>query len=327
MTMTDLSNAVTFADVQSAAAQIQGHANRTPVMTSQTVNDRVGAEVFFKCENLQKVGAFKFRGAYNAISRLSDADKARGVITYSSGNHAQAVALVGKLLGLKTVIVMPDNAPSTKLAATRGYGAEVVEYNPSQADRKVLAESLAQEHGYTIIPPYDHPDVIAGQGTAALELIEEVGVLNSLLVCCGGGGLLSGSAIASKGMSPNTKVIGIEPEVADDATKSFHTGTLHTIHNPPTIADGTRTPSLGEYTFPLVLRYVDEMQTVTEEAIKEAVRFMFYRTKLVVEPSGALGAAALLSGAVQATGRVGVIISGGNIDAATMMMILGEGAG
>lgn len=327
MTMTDLSNAVTFADVQSAAAQIQGHANRTPVMTSQTVNDRVGAEVFFKCENLQKVGAFKFRGAYNAISRLSDADKGRGVITYSSGNHAQAVALVGKLLGLKTVIVMPDNAPSTKLAATRGYGAEVVEYNPSQADRKILAESLAQEHGYTIIPPYDHPDVIAGQGTAALELIEEVGALDSLLVCCGGGGLLSGSAIASKGMSPETKVIGIEPEVADDATQSFRTGTLHTIHNPPTIADGTRTPSLGEYTFPLVLRYVDEMQTVTEEAIKEAVRFMFYRTKLVVEPSGALGAAALLSGAVQATGRVGVIISGGNIDAATMTMILNEGAG
>lgn len=327
MTRTDLSNAVTFADVQSAAAQIQGHANRTPVMTSQTVNDRVGAEVFFKCENLQKVGAFKFRGAYNAISRLSDADKARGVITYSSGNHAQAVALVGKLLGLKTVIVMPDNAPSTKLAATRGYGAEVVEYNPSQADRKILAESLAQEHGYTIIPPYDHPDVIAGQGTAALELIEEVGALDSLLVCCGGGGLLSGSAIASKGMSPKTKVIGIEPEVADDATQSFRTGTLHTIHNPPTIADGTRTPSLGEYTFPLVLRYVDEMQTVTEEAIKEAVRFMFYRTKLVVEPSGALGAAALLSGAVQATGRVGVIISGGNVDAATMTMILNEGAG
>ncbi|MEQ8675693.1 MAG: threo-3-hydroxy-L-aspartate ammonia-lyase [Aggregatilineales bacterium] len=325
MTMTDLSNAVTFADVQSAAAQLKGYANRTPVLTSRTVNERVGAEVFFKCENLQRIGAFKFRGAYNAISRLSDADKARGVITYSSGNHAQAVALVGKLLGLKTVIVMPDNAPSTKLAATRGYGAEVVEYVPAQEDRKVLAEALAEEHGYTIIPPYDHPHVIAGQGTAALELIEEVGALDSLLVCCGGGGLLSGSAIASKGMSPQTNVIGIEPEVADDATQSFRTGTLHTIHNPPTIADGTRTPSLGEYTFPLVLRYVDAMQTVTEDAIKEAVRFMFYRMKMVVEPSGALGAAALLSSAVNATGRVGVIISGGNIDAATMTMILNEG--
>ena len=324
MTMTDLSNAVTFADVQSAAAQLKGYANRTPVLTSRTVNERVGAEVFFKCENLQRIGAFKFRGAYNAISRLSDADKARGVITYSSGNHAQAVTLVGKLLGLKTVIVMPDNAPSTKLAATRGYGAEVVEYVPAQEDRKVLAESLADEHGYTIIPPYDHPHVIAGQGTAALELIEEVGALDSLLVCCGGGGLLSGSAIASKGMSPQTNVIGIEPEVADDATQSFRTGTLHTIHNPPTIADGTRTPSLGDYTFPLVLRYVDEMQTVTEEAIMEAVRFMFYRMKVVVEPSGALGAAALLSGAVQANGRVGVVISGGNIDAATMTMILNE---
>jgi len=317
-------NAVTFADIQLASQRINGIANHTPIMTSRTFNDRVGGDVFFKCENMQRVGAFKFRGAYNAISQLSDDAQKRGVITYSSGNHAQATALVGKILGIKTTIVMPDNAPSTKLAATRGYGAEVVLYNPAESDRKALAESLAEEHGYTIIPPYDHWHVIAGQGTTALELLEDVPDLDTILVCCGGGGLLSGCAIAAKGINADCKVIGIEPELADDATKSFRTGKLHTIHNPPTIADGTRTPSLGDYTFPLVRHYVDDMQTVSENAIKDAVRFMFYRMKLVVEPSGALGAAALLSGAVKATGRVGVVVSGGNIDAQTMTMILNE---
>lgn len=295
-------------------------------MTSRTLNQRVGGAVFLKCENFQRVGAFKFRGAYNAISRLSAEERSRGVITYSSGNHAQATALVGSLLDVKTTIVMPDNAPATKRAATEGYGGNVVEYKPSEQDRKELAESLAVEHGYFVLPPYDHPHVIAGQGTSALELFQDVPDLDLLLVCCGGGGLLSGCAIAARTVSPETTVIGIEPELADDATRSFRTGELVTIHNPPTIADGTRTPSLGpDYTFHLVREHVDDMQTVTEDAIKDAVRFAFYRMKLVIEPSGALALSALLSGVVDATDkRVGVLVSGGNIDAAVMTMILNE---
>ena len=315
---------VTFADIQAASARLKGIAHHTPVMTSRTLDEQVGAQVYLKCENLQRVGAFKFRGAYNAISQLSEADKARGVIAFSSGNHAQAVALVGKLLGVKTVIVMPDNAPATKRAATTGYGAEVIIYDPAQADRKQIAESLSAEHGYTLIPPYDHAAVLTGQGTAALELIEEVGALDYLLTPVGGGGLLSGCAIAAKGAAPDCKVIGVEPELADDATRSFHSKRLHTTHNPPTIADGTRTPSLGAITFPLVLEYVDDFVTVSEEAIKDAVRYAFFRLKIVVEPSGVLGLAALLSGALKPTGKVGVILSGGNIDAATMTQIMSE---
>ncbi len=278
--------------------------------------------MLLKCENFQRGGAFKFRGAFNAISLLSDEQLARGVITYSSGNHAQAIALAGRLLGVQTTVVMPDNAPAIKRAATEGYGARVVPYDPATGDRQQIAEALAAEHGYTIIPPYDDANIVAGQGTAALELIQDAGALDWLLVPCGGGGLLSGSAIAAKGLAPGCRVVGIEPEVADDATRSFHTRTLHTVHNPPTIADGTRTPSLGAVTFPLVLEYVDDMRTVSEDAIVEAVRFLFFRTKLVVEPSGALGVAALLSGAVPTSGRVGVILSGGNIDGPTMARIL-----
>lgn len=315
---------VTFADIQAAAARLKGIAHHTPVMTSRTLDEQVGAQVYLKCENLQRVGAFKFRGAYNAISQLSDAEKARGVIAFSSGNHAQAVALVGKLLGVKTVIVMPDNAPATKQAATRGYGAEVIIYDPTKGDRKQIAESLSAEHGYSLIPPYDHARVLAGQGTAALELVEEVGALDYMLTPVGGGGLLSGTAIATKGASPDCKVIGVEPELADDATRSFRTKTLHTVHNPPTIADGTRTPSLGEITFPLVLEYVDDFVTVSEDAIKDAVRYAFFRLKIVVEPSGVLGLAALLSGALKPTGKIGVILSGGNIDAPTMAHIMAE---
>ena len=311
-----------FEQVRAAQVRIQDHAHRTPVLTSRTLNDRAGAEVFLKCENFQRMGAFKFRGAFNTINQLSDDEKRRGVITYSSGNHAQAVALVSRILGIKATIVMPNNAPATKRAATEDYGGQVVAYDPATGDREQIARALAAEHGYVVIPPYDHPQIVAGQGTAALELFQDCDVLDMLLVPCGGGGLLGGSAIAARGMSPGCMVIGIEPEVADDATRSFHTKTLHTVHNPPTIADGTRTPSLGEVTFPLVLEYVDDMKTVTEEAIMEAVRFLFYRMKLVVEPSGALGVAALLSAAVNASGRVGVIISGGNMDAATMTMIL-----
>ena len=311
-----------FKQVQAAKERLKGYANVTPIMTSRTLNRLVGAEVYFKCENFQRIGAFKFRGAFNSISQLSKAEKARGVITYSSGNHAQAVALVGKMLNIQTTIVMPDDAPATKRAATKEYGATIVEYDPDKGNREDIAKELEAKNGYTMIPPFDHTEVIAGQGTAALEMFEEIGNLDMLLVPCGGGGLLSGSAIAAKEMSPNCRVIGIEPELADDATRSFQTKKLHCVKNPPTIADGTRTPSLGKITFPLVLKYVDDMKTVSEDAIIKAVKYLFYRMKLVVEPSGALGLAALLSPAVKPKGRVGIIISGGNIDSATMITIL-----
>jgi threonine dehydratase len=311
-----------FERVKAARERLRGHANVTPVMTSRMLNESVGMEVFLKCENFQRVGAFKFRGAFNTISQLTDQQKGRGIITYSSGNHAQAVALVGQLLGVRTTVVMPNNAPRVKRAATEAYGAAFLVYDPEEATREEMADLLRAEHGYTIIPPFDHLDIIAGQGTAALELFEEMKTLDVLLVPCGGGGLLSGSAIATKGIEPACRVIGVEPELADDATRSFHTKTLHTVKNPPTIADGTRTPSLGNLTFPLVLEYVDDMRTVTETAIVEAVQFLFYRMKIVVEPSGALGVAALLSGVVSASGRVGVIISGGNVDGDMMSKVL-----
>ncbi len=311
-----------FEQVRTAKERLKGYANVTPIMASRTLNRLVGADVYFKCENFQRVGAFKFRGAFNSISQLSKAEKEHGVITYSSGNHAQAVALVGQMLNVQTTIVMPNNAPATKLAATKEYGATIVEYDPDEAMREDIATELEALKGYTMIPPYDHTEVIAGQGTAALEMFEEIGNLDMLLVPCGGGGLLSGSAVSTKGMSPNCRIIGIEPKLADDATKSFRTKKLHSIKNPPTIADGTRTPSLGKITFPLVLEYVDDMKTVSEEAIIQAVKFLFYRMKLVVEPSGALGLAALLSRTVTPEGRIGIIISGGNIDSATMISIL-----
>ena len=308
-------------EILRAAERLRSQAHVTPVITSDTLNKRLGAEVFFKCENQQKVGAFKFRGAYNAISQLSKEESAGGVITYSSGNHAQAVARVGRDLGVETVIVMPTNAPTAKRAATEGYGAEVVLYDPETATREAVANALLEERGYTLIPPFNHPQVIAGQGTAALELLNEVN-LDMLLIPCGGGGLLSGSAVAAKHLNPACKVVGIEPELGDDATRSFRSGTLQSVKNPPTIADGTRTASLGSLTFPLVLEYVDDMQTVSEAAIMKAVEFLFYRMKQVVEPSGALGLAALLSGAVGAKGRVGVVLSGGNVDAGTMNDVL-----
>jgi threonine dehydratase len=284
-------------------------------MTSRTANQIVKSQVFFKCENFQRMGAFKFRGAYNALSQLSEQQKQQGVLTFSSGNHAQAIALSGKLLGIPTTIVMPKDAPAVKLAATRGYGAEVLLYDRAEMTREELAAQLCRERQLTFIHPYDRPQVIAGQGTTAKELIEAVGELDLLLVCCGGGGLLSGCAIATKTLSPKCRVIGVEPEKADDATRSFHTKTLHTVHNPDTIADGARTPSLGKITFPLVLKYVDDMVTVSEDAIKRTMYFLWERMKIVVEPTGVLAAAALLEGVVTAPGaRVGVIISGGNVD-------------
>ncbi|MCL4158039.1 UNVERIFIED_CONTAM: hypothetical protein GTU68_033685 [Idotea baltica] len=291
-------------------------------MTSRTLDERVGARVFLKCENLQRMGAFKFRGAYNAICCLSDEQRARGVLAYSSGNHAQAVALAAKLLGTTATIVMPSNAPAVKLQATRDYGAQVIEFDQDVRTREDVAAEVLAGTELSLIKPFDNADVIAGQGTAAAELHEEVADLDWVIAPCGGGGLLSGTAIATKHLRPDCRVVGIEPELADDATRSFRTGTLQTVHNPPTIADGTRTHSMGELTFPLVCEHVDDMQTVSEEAIMDAVRFLFYRTKLVVEPSGALGVAALLTGAVHATGRVGVILSGGNVDAQTFAQIL-----
>jgi threonine dehydratase len=312
-----------FDRIQAAKKRLSGQAHVTPVLTSRTLDERAGAAVYLKCENYQRVGAFKFRGAYNAMAQLADEDRRRGVITHSSGNHAQAIALVGRLLGIQTTIVMPNDAPATKRAATEAYGAAIIEYDPAETTREKISQDLAERHAYKLIPPYDHIDIVAGQGTAALELLDKVKSLDMLLVPCGGGGLLSGSAIAAKNMAPGCRVIGIEPELADDATRSFQTGMLHTVKNPPTIADGTRTPSLGEeVTFPLVLKYVDDMKTVSEEAIIAAVKFLFYRMKLVVEPSGALGVAALLDGRMRPRGRVGVIISGGNIDGPTMKMIL-----
>ncbi len=310
-----------FDNIRQAAERIRGAAHRTPVLTSHTLDGLAGAQVFLKCENFQRMGAFKFRGAMNAMSQLPRARRASSVITYSSGNHAQAVALVGRLLDIPVTVVMPSNAPLIKKEATLGYGAKVVEYDPTTERREDIAAALLKDKDYTLIPPFNHEDVIAGQGTAALELFEDSGPLDMLLVPCGGGGLLSGCAIAARGCAPSCRVIGIEPELADDATRSFYTRTLQTVHNPLTIADGTRTTSLGSITFPLILSHVDAMKTVTEAAIAEAVRFLFFRMKIVVEPSGALGVAALLSGSVTPEGRVGVILSGGNIDGHTMTSI------
>jgi threonine dehydratase len=308
---------VSYGDVQNAARYLMVQAKHTPVMISRTVNKMTQSEVFFKCENLQRTGSFKFRGAYNALVQLSYEQKHRGVLTYSSGNHAQALALAGQLLGIRPVIVMPEDAPDVKKTATQGYGAEVIFYNPRQTTREEFAQEIAEARGLTIIPPYDDRAVIAGQGTVAKELIEQVGQLDILLVCCGGGGLLSGCAIAAHALSPSCRVIGVEPETADDATRSFYSKKLHTVHNPETIADGARTPSLGKLTFPLVQHYVDEMITVSESAIARAMFFLWERMKLVAEPTGAIATAALLEGMISSPEeRIGVIISGGNVDLA-----------
>src|SRR5579883_1011909 len=314
-TAANLPLAVTYADVAAAAVRLDGQAHRTPVLTSTTVDRQTGSQVFFKCENFQRVGAFKFRGAYNALVQLPDDQRQRGVLAFSSGNHAQALALAGQLLSIPTTILMPDDAPAVKLAAARGYGATVVTYNRLTQSRESLAQTLADDRGLLLIPPFDHPDVIAGQGTAAKELIDEVGPLDLLLVCCGGGGLLSGCAIAAHALSAGCKVIGVEPKRADDATRSFYTKTLQTIQTPDTIADGARTTALGTLTFPLILHYVHDMVTVSEAAIVRAMFFLWERLKIVVEPTGALAAAALLDGIVNVPGaRIGVVISGGNVD-------------
>jgi threonine dehydratase len=305
---------VSFDDIAKAHERIKAHAKRTPVLTSATVDALTGASVFFKCENFQRMGAFKFRGAYNALSQLPEDRRRNGVIAFSSGNHAQAVALAGKLLGIKTLIVMPEDAPKVKLDATRGYGAEIVQYTKNQS-RDEVAGKLAAERNLTLIPPFDHEHVIAGQGTAGKELLEDAGPLDALLVPCGGGGLLSGCAIAAKHLAPKIKVYGVEPAAGDDATQSFVKKRLVTIAIPDTIADGARTPSLGKLTFPIVLRYVDDMITVTDDELARAMFFLWERMKIVVEPTGALAFAALFTEKLKAKGkRVGVVLSGGNVD-------------
>ena len=309
----------TFADIEDAAARIRSVAHQTPVLTSRSVNDRTGATVFFKCENFQRGGAFKFRGAYNALAQLSVEERRRGVVTYSSGNHAQAIALPGRVLGIPRVIVMPSDAPSVKRAATEGYGGEVVPYDRDREDREAIGKRLARERGLALIPPYDHPHIIAGQGTAAHELLQEVGALDYLFVPCGGGGLLSGSALAARALAPDCVVVGVEPAAGDDATRSFRTRQLQIVHNPQTVADGARTSSLGTLTFPLVLQYVRDMATVDDPPLLGAMFYLWERLKIVVEPTGALGAAAMFERTAQIAGtRVGVIISGGNVDLSEM---------
>ena len=313
---------VTFSDVAAAHERIRPFAKRTPVLTSSTIDALTGAKVHFKCENLQRMGAFKFRGAYNALSQLSPAQKKQGVVAFSSGNHAQAVALAGKLLDVPRTIVMPAEAPAVKLEATRGYGADVVLYEKNQ-DREELAKRIAAEHGLTLIPPFDHPHIIAGQGTAAKELIEEVGPLDILLVPCGGGGLLSGCALAARHLAPGCRVIGVEPAAGDDGLRSFRSGRLETIRLPATIADGARTTSLGKITFALIRAHVDDFLTVTDAELLKSMFFLWERMKIVVEPTGALAACALLEKKLDAGGkRVGVVLSGGNADLRALAALL-----
>jgi threonine dehydratase len=307
----------TFADIERAATQVEGVAHRTPVATSRTINAESGASFFFKCENLQRAGAFKFRGAYNALSRLSPDERRRGVVTFSSGNHAQAIALAGQILNIPRVIVMPSDAPDVKRAATAAYGGEIVLYDRDREDREAIGRRLASERSLTLIPPYDHPHIIAGQGTAARELFEEAGDLDYLFCPCGGGGLLSGTALAAAALSPKCKVIGVEPAAGDDATRSFKTKTLQTVDNPRTVADGARTSSLGQLTFAVVMAHVNDMTTIDDATLLRVMFHLWERLKLVIEPTGALGAAAALTGGFPIEDkRVGVILSGGNVELA-----------
>ncbi|GGC15858.1 threo-3-hydroxy-L-aspartate ammonia-lyase [Pseudoduganella buxea] len=313
----------TYEDVVQAAARLAGVAHRTPVLTSRTADAETGAQLFFKCENLQRMGAFKFRGAYNALSKFTPEQRRAGVVAFSSGNHAQAIALAGQLLDIPATIVMPHDAPAAKVAATRGYGGKVVVYDRYKEDREQIGRDLAEQHGLTLIPPYDHPDVLAGQGTAARELFEETGPLDALFVCLGGGGLLSGSALVTRALSPDCKLYGVEPEAGNDGQQSFRAGTIVHIDTPQTIADGAQTQHLGRHTFPIIQRDVDDILTVTDDALVQAMRFFAERMKLVVEPTGCLGFAAARDMKEQLRGkRVGIIISGGNIDLARLATFL-----
>ncbi|NBJ11242.1 threo-3-hydroxy-L-aspartate ammonia-lyase [Microvirga arsenatis] len=309
------SRLTTYEDVCAAAQRIEGVAHRTPVLTSRTADARTGGRLFFKAENLQRSGAFKFRGAYNAIARLSPEAKRRGVVAFSSGNHAQAIAYAGQLQGVPTVIIMPRDAAAIKLAATKGYGGEVVLYDRYTEDRDAIGRRLSEERGLTLIPPYDHEDVIAGQGTAAKELIEEVGPLDILLACTGGGGLLAGSALSARALSPACRIYGVEPEAGNDAQQSLRSGSIVKIPVPSTIADGAQTAYVGAKTFPVMRALVDDILTVSDAQLVETMRFFIERMKIVVEPTGCLAAAAALHGVAPCEGkRVGIIISGGNVD-------------
>jgi threonine dehydratase len=305
----------TFDDVRAAAARIAGHAHRTPVLTSRTIDEELGAHVFFKCENLQRMGAFKFRGAYNALSQFDERQRRAGVVAFSSGNHAQAIALAASLLGIPATIVMPHDAPTVKVAATKGYGGQVVVYDRYKEDREQIGRELAERHGLTLIPPYDHPDVIAGQGTAALELFEETGPLDALFTPLGGGGLLSGTALATRALAPACRLYGVEPAAGNDGQRSFRTGEIVHIETPQTIADGAQTQHLGAHTFPIIRRDVTDVLTATDPQLVEAMRFFAARMKLVVEPTGCLGLAAARDMKSRLAGqRVGILISGGNVD-------------
>jgi threonine dehydratase len=306
---------ITYDDIAAAADRIAGHAHRTPVLTSRSANEELGAQVFFKAENMQRMGAFKFRGGFNALSRFNEAQRKAGVVAFSSGNHAQAIALSAKILGIPATIIMPEDAPASKVAATRGYGGTVVSYDRYKEDREAIGRKLAEEQGMTLIPPYDHADVIAGQGTAAKELFEEVGELDYFFVCLGGGGLLSGSALATRALSPKCKLYGVEPEAGNDGQQSFRSGSIVHIDTPKTIADGAQTQHLGTLTFPIIQREVDDILTVNDAELVDAMRFFASRMKIVVEPTGCLGFAAARKMKEALRGkRVGVLISGGNVD-------------
>jgi threonine dehydratase len=314
---------VGFEDVRAAARVLDGIAHRTPIVTSTTLDERIGATVFLKCENVQRGGAFKFRGAYNRIAALSSAQRARGVVAFSSGNHAQGVAFAARMLGVPATIVMPEDAPRAKLAATRGYGAEVITYDRHTMNRGAIAQSLADERGATLVPPFDDPYIIAGQGTVALELCTDVPDLDVLIAPVGGGGLLSGCGLAAAALRPQIALYGIEPEAGDDFKRSLATGERIEIAVPETIADGQQTTRPGELTFPIVQRLCAGIETVSDDELREAMRFAFERLKMVVEPSGACGLAALLRAKLPVRGkRVGVVISGGNVDAARYAAIL-----
>jgi threonine dehydratase len=318
---------VTLDSIRDAAARLKGIAHRTPVLRSRTLDALVGAEVHLKCENFQRVGAFKFRGAYNAASRLTPEQLSRGIAAYSSGNHAQAVALAARELGTSAVIVMPEDTPASKRGATLGYGAEVVTYDRYTEDRVAVGEALAAERSLALIPPYEHPHVLAGQGTAALELLEETGELDALIVPVGGGGLIAGSATAAKGLYPATRVLGVEPEAGDDTKQSLEAGRRVTIPVPRTIADGQAAETPGEQTFSVNRRLVDGIALVSDDEIRDAMRFAFERLKIVVEPSGATPLAALLAGRVESLPpRIGVVLSGGNVDADRFARLCGRAA-
>ncbi len=325
--MNDSTLAVSYADILGAAQRLEGVAHRTPVLTSSQADEIAGAKLFFKCENFQRIGAFKFRGAYNAILCLSDAQRQQGVVAFSSGNHAQAVALSARMLGVKATIVMPHDAPAMKLAATRGYGAEVVIYHRQNEDREVVARKLVNERGLALIPPFDYAPVIAGQGTAAKELFEDVGTLDYLFVCVGGGGLLAGSAISAAHLSPDCRVIGVEPEAGNDAQQALRSGSRVHIPVPDTIADGAQTQQVGALTLPIMQAHVKDIVTVNDDQLRKQMRFFVERMKIVVEPTGCLGAAAVMNRIVDVKdARVGVIVSGGNVDPDTLCRCLGAAA-